>query len=60
MGWSLNKESQDKTFFKLIKSTQSTKRFDEGEGGGARGGARFIALVIEVKTPHTLKLNIYH
>ena len=31
-----------------------------GREGGARGGARFIALVIEVKTPHTLKLNIYH
>ena len=34
MGWSLNKESQDKTFFKLKYSIQ--EEVDEGEGGGAR------------------------
>lgn len=57
MGWSLNKESQDKTFFKLKYSIQ--EEVDEGEGGGL-GSARFIALVIEVKTPHTVKFNMYH
>ena len=59
MGWSLNKESQDKTFFKLKYSIQ--EEVDEGEGGGGGlGRARFIALVIEVKTPHTVKFNMYH
>lgn len=57
MGWSLNKESQDATFLKLKYSIQ--EEVDEGEGGGL-GRARFIALVIEVKTPHTVKFNMYH